>query len=60
MIFWEEWEFGIREGGGGDFEKKFKFHKCHPKMNLCRKVHPIRTKGKCSNIEGMVFGKGWV
>ena len=44
-------------GGGGDFKKKCKRHKCHPKRNLCRKSHPNRTMGKCSKIGGMAFGE---
>ena len=42
----------------GEFEKKYKRHKCHSKMNLCKKFHPNRTMGKNSKIEEMIFGKG--
>ena len=53
MVFWKRG--GI--WGRGNFEKKYKRHKYHPKMSLCRKVHPNWTMGKCSKIGGMVFGK---
>ena len=56
--FWEsEGEFGEEEGGSFD-KKKYKRHKCHSKMNICRKFHPNRTEGKCSKIRGMVLGNG--
>ena len=52
------WEKGENSGEGrGNFEKKCKFHKCHPRMNLGKKFHPNQTMGKCSKTEGMVFGE---
>ena len=44
-------EFG--GGRGGNFEeKKRKTLKCHPKINLCTKLHPNRIMGKGSKIGG--------
>ena len=53
MVFGEEGEFG-----GGGIKNKCKRHKCHLKLNLCKKSHLYRTMGKGSKIVGMVFGKG--
>ena len=44
---------GLKKKG---IKKKCKCHKCHPKMNLCRKFHPNRTKGKCSKNRGNGIG----
>ena len=46
-------------GREGEFrEKKCKCHKCHLKMNLCKKFHLLnRTMGECSKIGGIVLGK---
>ena len=51
--FWGRGEFG--GWGGGNFEIKYKPHKCHPKLNLCRKSNPNRKMGKYSKIGGIVF-----
>ena len=42
---------------GGNFEKKCKRHKCHPKLNLHSKFHLNRIMEKCSKTEGIVFGE---
>ena len=51
MIFGEDGNLG----DGGKISKKCKPHKCHTKMNLCRKSHPNRTIGKCSKNRGSGF-----
>ena len=44
------------KGGREEFLNKIcKCHKSHPNMNLCRKFHPNRKKGKCLKTGGMVF-----
>ena len=51
MVFGKRGGWGGGEFGGGGCagisKKKCKHHKCHIKMNLCRKFHPNRTMEKC-------------
>ena len=33
-------------------KKKYKQHKCHPKINLSSMFHPNQTMGNCSKLGG--------
>ena len=49
----------IKGWGGGILEKKkYKRHKCHPKINLHTKFCLKLTMGKCSNPEKGMIWKG--
>jgi len=48
----------MRRGEMGISKKKYKRHKWHPTINLCRKFPPIWTMGKFSKLGGK-FRRKW-